>query len=53
MPEGNEGQEDLHTITEVRVSMTQQINVYTLKEAVTLCNKQYMIVEHIKRLNCF
>lgn len=44
MSEGNESQEDLYTINETRGLVIQQINVYSLKERVTLCNKQYMIV---------
>lgn len=35
---------DLYTITEIRVLMIQPTSVHSLKEIVTLRNKQYIIV---------
>lgn len=54
MLEGNKGQKDLYTISEIRSLMVQQIYFCSVKDIVTLCSKQHMTVEHTDRtvFNC-
>lgn len=44
MLEGNKGQKDLYTISEIRSLMVEQIYFCSVKDIVTLCNKQHMTV---------